>query len=87
MSMWLIRKNGYFYRPKSCGYTASIYEAGIYTQAEAEAEARIEDSITAHPLSEFKTQAQADLDNAKRILAYLGDSQESAQLTSGKREP
>lgn len=39
---WLIRKDGYFYRPNSSGYTTSKFEAGRYTKAEAEAEAAVE---------------------------------------------
>lgn len=39
---WLIRKDGYFYRPKRSGYTASKVEAGRYTQADAEKECLIE---------------------------------------------
>lgn len=50
---WLIRKSGYFYRPDRCGYTQEVSAAGRYTRAEAEAEARVEASITAHHVSEF----------------------------------
>lgn len=32
---WLLRKNGYFYRPHSAGYTALKDEAGRYSEAEA----------------------------------------------------
>jgi hypothetical protein len=39
---WLIRKNGYYYRPGSCGYTSNKDEAGRYTKKQAEAEARVE---------------------------------------------
>lgn len=42
---WLIRKRGYYYRPDRAGYTASVFEAGRYTEAEAKAEAAIEPSI------------------------------------------
>lgn len=49
---WVIRKRGYYYRANRSGYTASPLEAGFYTQAEAEAEARIEPSITAHRLAD-----------------------------------
>ena len=33
---YLIRKNGFWYRPNCCGYTASAIQAGRYTMAEAE---------------------------------------------------
>jgi hypothetical protein len=42
---WLIRKRGYYYRPNRAGYTASVAEAGRYTEAEAKAEAAIEPAI------------------------------------------
>lgn len=42
---WLIRKRGYYYRPNRAGYTASVAEAGRYTEAEAKAEANIEPKI------------------------------------------
>ncbi|MCB5201704.1 hypothetical protein LH464_04325 [Neorhizobium sp. T786] len=35
---WLIRKNGYYYRPNSQGYTCFVHEAGRYTKEDAEAE-------------------------------------------------
>ncbi|RUX02345.1 hypothetical protein EOA27_32280 [Mesorhizobium sp. M2A.F.Ca.ET.037.01.1.1] len=39
---WLIRKNGYFYRPNRAGYTTEKVAAGRYTKAEADREAAIE---------------------------------------------
>lgn len=39
---WLIRKDGYFYRPNCQGYTTSKFEAGRYTRSKAEAEAAVE---------------------------------------------
>lgn len=39
---WLIRKNGYFYRPNRSGYTMEKAAAGRYTKAEADREAAIE---------------------------------------------
>lgn len=51
---WVIRKTGYFYRANRAGYTQEISAAGLYTEAEAKAEATVEPGrITAHPLSEF----------------------------------
>lgn len=39
---YLIRKNGYFYRPNRAGYTLEKAAAGLYTRAEADREAAIE---------------------------------------------
>jgi hypothetical protein len=39
---YLIRKNGYFYRPNRSGYTMEKVVAGRYTKAEADREAAIE---------------------------------------------
>lgn len=39
---WLIRKDGYFYRPNCQGYTTGKFEAGRYTKAKAEKEAAVE---------------------------------------------
>lgn len=39
---WLIRKDGYFYRPNFRGYTTAKHEAGRYTKADAEREASVE---------------------------------------------
>lgn len=51
---WVIRKAGYFYRPNRAGYTQEISAAGLYTEAEAKAEAAIEPwHMSAHPASEF----------------------------------
>ncbi len=32
---YLIRKGGFFYRPNAQGYTSSVHEAGLFTEAEA----------------------------------------------------
>jgi hypothetical protein len=69
---WVIRKNGYFYRPGRCGYTQEICAAGRYTEAEAKAEARVEKSISAHLATEFRpvyTPADTDFRN---IVAAIG---------------
>lgn len=55
-SEWVIRKRGYFYRPKRSGYTEDINEAGRYTEQEARAEAANEPAIvSAHLAVEFET--------------------------------
>lgn len=50
---WLIRKNGYYYRPNKRGYTSSVFEAGRYTEDDAKNEAAVEpDTMTAIHISE-----------------------------------
>ena len=39
---WLIQRRGLFYRTERCGYTSDPERAGLYTKAEADAEAAIE---------------------------------------------
>lgn len=39
---WLIKKDGYFYRPNFCGYATSKFEAGRYTKTDADREAAVE---------------------------------------------
>lgn len=39
---WLIRKDGYYYRPNCQGYTTRKIEAGRYTKQKADAEAAVE---------------------------------------------
>lgn len=36
--MFAVQKGDWFYRPNSCGYTASLSDAGRYTKADAERE-------------------------------------------------
>lgn len=40
--VWLIKKDGYYYRPNRSGYTREASAAGRYTRAEADREASIE---------------------------------------------
>lgn len=39
---YLVKKDGYFYRPNAQGYTQFKFDAGRYTKAEAEAHAAVE---------------------------------------------
>lgn len=68
---WVIRKRGMFYRANRQGYTNNIEAAGIYTREEAEAEARVEASITAHPMAEFCAELQRNFDRARDALTKL----------------
>ncbi len=65
---WLIRKSGYFYRPDRSGYTKDVIAAGLYTEAEAKAEAAIEpDCMTAMHASEFAAPIRAARDLLDRF--------------------
>ncbi len=50
---WVVRKNGMFYRPLAQGYTNSILEAGMWTEAEAKALCVDREGVSACPASEF----------------------------------
>jgi hypothetical protein len=64
----VIRKNGYFYRPEWCGYTASIEEAGRYDQAVAERHAANTEGVTVHQISEFSEALAPALERARRAV-------------------
>lgn len=54
LEVYVLRKRGYFYRPNSRGYTASVHEAGRYTAAEAQAHVNsASGEVTAHLITEF----------------------------------
>lgn len=79
---WVIRKAGAFYRPNRCGYTVHIEAAGLYTQEEAECEARIEpNEITAHPLSEYR----AELERTFAAVTALLELIELIELIEGRK--
>lgn len=86
---WVIRKSGYFYRPNRCGYTASIFEAGRYTQAEAQAEVAHEPNcMSAWRASEFEP---AGLDEELRVwfnsFPHDGGSKEFDRLMEIVKQP
>lgn len=64
---FLVRKGGYFYRPKSQGYTSSALEAGRYTLEQAVKETHPNgpngprDGLTFHHYSEFPQLAAASI--------------------------
>lgn len=90
---WVIRKNGYFYRANRSGYTQEIVAAGLYTEAEAKAEARIE-GITAHRASEFiadmpdiVSTLTRERDQAREALAFYANQDnwnEDGQCFAGR---
>lgn len=67
---WLIRKNGYYYRPNKRGYTSSVFEAGRYTEDDAKSEAAVEpDTMTAIHISEVqpRTPTMTNTDTVERL--------------------
>lgn len=68
---WLIRKSGYFYRPDRSGYTQEVVAAGLYTEAEAKRAARIEDSISALHVSEFRNEIEHARDLIRRFNGLI----------------
>lgn len=68
---WLIRKGGYFYRTKRCGYTTVKAEAGRYTEAEAKREASVEPWHMAAILADDVPDPQHVLDKRDAEIARL----------------
>lgn len=64
---WFIRKSGAFYRPNRAGYTYFPTQAGLYTEDEARAEARVENTISAHHASEFADQIRQVRSDVERF--------------------
>ena len=52
--LFVIIKNGHYWRPKSRGYTSSSLSAGLYTEDEAK-------EVCDHPRSECRYKSVADL--------------------------
>lgn len=51
---YVLRKRGYFYRPKSCGYTDNIDNAGRYSYEEAKRrEYPHDEPVTMHHVSQY----------------------------------
>lgn len=72
---YVVRKGGYFYRPKAQGYTSSIHEAGLWPKDEAGKYAIGVEGVTVHPASEwFALVGNDDLDTRfKRLQAEASD--------------
>lgn len=49
----VIRKHGYFYRSEWAGYTAVLYEAGVYDRAVANRHAEITEGVTVHEVGDM----------------------------------
>lgn len=84
---WVVRKNGYFYRPNAKGYTASVMEAGLFDEAKAKLHACSE-GVTAHPVTEFteteRVRFQEPVLTADAVRAYREDT--GAGMHEAKRE-
>lgn len=72
---YVIRKHGSFYRPDRAGYTNHVEAAGIYTQQEAEAEARVEpENIFAVRLRHYEPELRRNRDMTQAALDRLNPS-------------
>ena len=70
---WLIRKNGYFYRPNKSGYTLEKAAAGRYTKADADREAAIEPH-------NFTVMHESEVEDAPQVVDL------SAEITALRKE-
>lgn len=82
---WLIRKNGYFYRPNRAGYTLEKVAAGRYTRAEADREASVEpENFTV--LHESEVPDAPEVDQLKASLSQLHQRIAEANRSAGEWE-
>ena len=63
---YLLKKEGYYYRPESSGYTQHPYAAGIFDEEYALNHAKSCDEVFAIPLSEMRAISIAE---AKEVAA------------------
>lgn len=73
---WLLRKNGYWYREGAHGYTSSLMEAWLCTEAEAKAHAETAAGIDMIPFSKIvgdlarqRDYLQSQIDKINSIIA------------------
>lgn len=68
-----IRKNGYYYRPNSGGYTEYVLHAGIYTKQEAVKSARSCDELSVIPIDEIvhNEMIETEIENLKKRLIEI----------------
>lgn len=83
---YLIRKDGYYYRPNCSGYTTSKFEAGRYTKAEAERAAAVEpwhmSAIHQDDVEDDPVSSRVRMDTA-RIEALEAENAELRKKLSG----
>ena len=68
--LFVIIKNGHYWRPDSCGYTSSSLSAGLYTEQEAK-------EICDHPRSGFTYKPVADLFESEAEINAIIDNLET----------
>lgn len=77
IKLFVIIKNGLYWRPNSCGYTSSRVEAGLYTEQEAK-------EACDHPNSSCKYKPVSDLFDTEAevnaIMANLENIKEQMRL-------
>jgi hypothetical protein len=75
---WVIRKGGAFYRSNYAGYTVHPEAAGLYTQEEAEGEAKRCTECSAHRFADFRD----ELVRNKRMAQEAIDKIDTAILAA-----
>lgn len=82
--LFFIKKSGLFYRQNSTGYTASVYEAGLYSKEEAECHAEGLEDVSIHPVRDvFKKASSVDeaIERLLKIKRQLKDAEEESTGT------
>ena len=65
--IYLLRRNGLWFRPKAAGYASQIYDAGHYTEAEAAGYLKAE-GVTMHAASEMTAELRLSRAGLRRSI-------------------
>ncbi len=85
-----LKKRGYWWRPNSCGYTASEHEAGRYTREEAALKAHPDgEPVTIHEFEprRYTSDSAASMDLLKKCAEWvetIGNNIELSLYEKGK---
>ena len=71
--IYFLRKNGYYYRHHSCGYTNSAFEAEVYDEKYAQDHAEVHEDVIAVPVNEILSTEDIDcvLERIEAIQTFL----------------